>query len=465
MDLFRLSARRVRDLLRSGDVSPDDVIDAAEARIAAVDGAVHALPTLCADRARREAARRGAALRGTPLAGLPVVIKDLVDVAGVRSTRGSLVFADRIPERSAPIVTAIEAAGGLVMARSNTPEFGAGASTFNALFPTTRNPHDLSLSVAGSSGGSAAALAAGMAWLAHGSDFAGSLRTPASFCGVVGLRPSPGLAPGGAVRDRFDTLFLEGPMARTVADAALFLDAMSGWASPQIGPFERAAAAPAAPKRVAFSADLGVTPVDPTVRAVVAAAAGRFSELGADVVEGRPDCSGAAACFQTLRALGFAAELAPLLETDRDRIKPDVVWNIEKGLAQSGAEVAAAVRARAALCARFDAFFDQGGVDVLALPSAIVPPFAAETRTVERVGDHRFETYVDWLAIVFVVSLTGRPALSLPCGRTPEGAPIGLQLVGRRGGEADLLRAAAALEAHLGWDPSPIDPGGPDDAS
>ncbi len=456
-----MTACAVLDLLERRAVSPAELLDALEARVAAVDGAVGALPTLCFERARAQKA-------DGPLRGLPVAIKDLTAVAGVRTTRGSPIYADHVPEASDHIVERIEARGGVVYAKANTPEFGAGAQTFNEVFPATRNPWDLTKSVAGSSGGSAAALKSGTAWLASGSDLGGSLRNPASFCGIVGLRPSPFRAPSGPARDPYNPLSVEGPMARTVEDVALFLDALSGREPREAisldapdRPFRDWAREGKAREgrglgRVAFSADLGVTPVDPEVAALCAAAARRFEDLGATVEEAHPDLSEAHGCFQTLRALGFATAHADHLARHRDKLKPEVIWNTEKGLALTGAEVGAAIRVRTAIVARAQAFFET--YDLLVCPATIVPPFPVEVRYPTACAGVVFETYIDWLAIAYAITLTGCPALSLPCGFTASGLPVGLQLVGPPRGEGPLLAAAAALEAALGLDPAPIDP-------
>src|SRR6476659_4131647 len=299
-DLIRQDAVALVGRLKSGEVTPHDLLDALEKRIAAVDGAVNALPTLCFDRARQHADRlmqKPVAERGQ-LAGMPIPIKDLVDVAGVRSTQGSPIFANHIPEKSDVLVEHLEAEGAIVYAMSNVPEFGAGANTFNEVFGKTRNPWNTSRSAAGSSGGAAVALATGMAWLAHGSDMGGSLRNPASFCGIVGLRPSIGRVahtPAAAI-DR--NLGVQGPMARNVEALALLLDAMSGEhpADPLSLPalpasFLSAARSGKRPKRIAYSPDLGITPVDPEVAAVTARAARRFAEAGAIVEEAHPDLS------------------------------------------------------------------------------------------------------------------------------------------------------------------------------
>lgn len=470
MELIAKTAREVLDLLNAGDVAHDEVLDALEARIGETDGKVNALPTLCFDRARAAAAGLAARPPGErgPLGGLPVAIKDLEMVAGVRSTLGSPIWADHIPEASDRIVERIEANGGIVYAKSNTPEFGAGASTFNEVFGRTRNPWNTGRSAAGSSGGAAAALVSGQAWLAQGSDMGGSLRNPASFCGCVGLRPSPGRVPGGPASDPFGTLSVKGPMARNVGDAGLFLDAMAGadrrepHAQPGNGGFRAAAEAPELPVRVAYSKDLGITPVDLRVAEVARAAAMRFEALGCIVEEAHPDFSGAHEAFQTLRAVAFATSHAEDYALRRDLLKPDVVWNIGKGLDLTGAEVARANALRGQILERTVAFFER--YDLLLTPATAVAPFPVEANTVTEIDGQTLETYIDWLAIAFAITLTSAPALSLPCGFTADdgsgGLPVGLQMVAPLRAEAKLLAYAAALEGELALDLAPIDPRG-----
>lgn len=483
-----LSAVEAVAALRRGVVTAEDLIAAAQARIAAVDPLVNALPTLCPDRALARARGEGDATASLPardpgapgwLAGLPIAVKDMNPVAGVRCTYGSPLYADHVPAESDAVVRTLERRGALVIAKSNTPEFAAGAHTFNEVFGATRNPWDLSRSCGGSSGGSAVALATGMVWLATGSDLGGSLRIPAAFCGVVGLRPSPGRVAQGPGFDPFSPLSVEGPMGRSVADVALMLDAMTG-ADPTdplaseapATPFLAAALRPQAPRRVAWSADLGMGPVETGQISGAEAACRRFADLGAEVVaagdlvlEDAPEGRGfalpeAGACFQVLRGLQFATSLGPLLETDRARLKPEVVWNIEQGLALSGDQIARANRQRAALVARMAALFRR--VDLLVTPATAVPPFPIGQRTVEEIDGHKLATYIDWLALTFAITLTGCPALSLPCGVTAEGLPLGLQLVAPPRGEARLLAAAAALEEALDIRrllPLPVTPG------
>jgi amidase len=465
-DLIAADACTVVDALKCGDVTPHDLLDALERRIGAVDPAVNALPTLCFDRARAHADRlieKPVDARGL-LAGMPVPIKDLVEVAGVRTTYGSPIFADYVPPTSDLLVDALESEGGVVYAKSNTPEFGAGANTFNEVFGVTRNPWNLSRSAAGSSGGAAVALASGMAWLAHGSDMGGSLRNPASFCGVVGLRPSIGRVARTRVGKIDANLSQEGPMARTVEDVALLLDAMSGEhaADPFSMPkppasFLAAARSSWRPKRVAWSATLGITPVDPEVAAITQRAAAHFGQLGATVEEAHPDLTEAHDCFQVLRAYSFAVGLAGLLRDKRELLKPEVVWNIEKGLALDVEEMRRAELQRSAMTKRTLTFFDD--YDLLVTPATIVAPFQVEDRYVTECAGHTFDNYVEWLAIAYAITLVCCPALSLPCGFTRENLPVGLQIVAPPRGESRLLAAAKALEDVLGLrNATPIDP-------
>lgn len=465
-ELIARDAREIVKLLRAGEVTPHDLLDVLEARIAAVDPAVNALPTLCFERARRHAdelMRKPAAERG-PLAGLPVPIKDLTDVEGVRTTHGSRIFADNVPAASNILVQNLEANGGIVYAKSNTPEFGAGANTFNEVFGATRNPWNTARSAAGSSGGAAVALATGMAWLAHGSDMGGSLRNPASFCGVVGLRPSVGRVAHTPGAQLDGTLSVEGPMARNVEDVALLLDAMSGenpldpLSIPKVSPsFSEAARSGWKPRRVAYSADLGITPVDPEVAAITRDAAMKLADAGVVVEEAHPDLSEAHECFQILRAFGFAVGRGKLLREHRDLLKPEVVWNIEKGLALTANEIAKAQAQRVALAKRTLAFFDR--YDLLLCPATIVAAFPVEDRYLASCAGVQFDTYIDWLAIVYAITLACCPALSLPCGFTRETLPVGLQVVAPPRAEGRVLAGAKLLEDLLDLKGStPIDP-------
>jgi len=464
--LMRSTACAVVDRLNSGEVTPLELLDVLERRIAEVDGKVNALPILCFDRARKQAQtlmQKPSGSRGL-LAGMPIPIKDLTNVAGVRTTQGSPIFKDTVPQTSDILVQRLEDNGGVIYAKSNTPEFGAGANTFNEVFGATRNPWDLSRSAAGSSGGAAAALASGTAWLAHGSDMGGSLRNPASFCGVVGLRPSIGRVAHSPAFKIDRNLTLHGPMARNVEDLALLLDAMSGEhpADPLSLPslpssFLSAARSGKKPKRIAYSRDLGITPVDPEVAAITRKAALRFAEAGAIVEEAHPDLREAHECFHVLRAFDFAVSKAGLLHKHRDQLKPEVVWNVEEGLKLSVEQIERAEAQRLAMTARTLEFFKT--YDLLLSPATIVAPFPIENRYVAECAGQKFDNYVQWLAIVYAITLACCPALSLPCGFTASGLPVGLQMVAQPCGEASLLAGAKVLEDILGLrSTTPIEP-------
>ncbi len=464
--LIRSTACAIVDQLKSGEVTPLDLLDVLERRVAEVDGKVNALPTRSFDRARKHAQalmQKPLGSRGL-LAGIPIPIKDLTHVAGVRTTQGSPIFKDMVPPRSDILVEHLEANGAVIYAKSNTPEFGAGANTFNEVFGATRNPWDLSRSAAGSSGGAAAALATGTAWLAHGSDMGGSLRNPASFCGVVGLRPSIGRVAHSPAFKIDRNLTVHGPMARNVEDLALLLDAMSGEhpADPLSLPllptsFLSAARSGIKPKRIAYSPDLGITPVDPEVASITRKAASQFAEAGVIVEEAHPDLREAHECFHVLRAFDFAVSKAALLRTHREQLKPEVIWNIEEGLRLSVEQLERAEAQRVAMAARALEFFRT--YDLLLTPATIVAPFPVEDRYVAECAGKNFDNYVQWLGIVYAVTLVCCPALSLPCGFTASGLPVGLQMAAPPRGEAQLLAGAKVLEDILGLrGTTPIDP-------
>ena len=470
-ELIRLTAREAVHRLSKGEVTPLELIDAAVARIEEVEPTVHALPTLCVERARDHARRlmqNRAVLQGGArgwLAGLPIAIKDLNEVAGVRTTHGSPIFADHIPEKSDVVVERLEANGGVVLAKSNTPEFGAGGNTFNEVFGETLNPWNTALTCGGSSGGAAVSLATGEVWLAHGSDHGGSLRTPASFCSVVGLRPSPGRVPHGPGAYAFYDMSVNGPMARNVGDLALFLDAMAGQvlADPLSTPapassYSELVASPKPPKRVGFTADFGgAVAVEPEVREICARAAKRFADFGAEVEEASPDFTGAMDAYHVIRAFSFVASRWPLIEQHRDKFKPEIVWNAERGLKMTAAEFGAAQRTRSAIYQRMVDFFAE--YDLLLCPAASVPPFDVKKRWVEEIDGRRFDNYVDWMSAACVISLTSCPAASIPCGFTADGRPVGLQIVAPMRDEASLLQAAALFEEASGLAGQlPIDP-------
>jgi amidase len=466
-----MSAREVVMRLERNELSPLDLIDALEARIGAVDGAVNALPTLCLDRARSHARelmagqRREAAAEPGWLAGLPVAIKDLVDVAGVRTTYGSPIFRDHVPSASHPLVERIERKGGIVYAKSNTPEFGAGSNTFNEVFGRTRNPWNTSLTCGGSTGGGAVALATGMAWLAHGSDHGGSLRGPATLCGVVGLRPSPGRVTRGTVNNLFSPLSVQGPMARNVPDLALFLDTMAGhcpfdpltFEAPAHS-FSAAVAAPPRRLRVAFTANYGGrVPVDRETYEICAREVRRFEGAGSIVEEAFPELGPVEDLFLALRSQHFVVDRELQIASHRELIKPDIIWNTEQGLAATPSRLAWAERERAALFRRFAAFFREW--DVLVTPGAPTPAWDVMQRARNEIDGVRLTNYIAGSVLTSAITLTSCPAVSVPCGFDRYGRPVGLQIIAPARGEANALAAAAIFERASGLDGMlPIEP-------
>jgi amidase len=465
-ELIRLTATEAVSLLRRGEVQPLDLVDASIARIEAVDNTVNALPAHCFDRARDKAKTMpstASADDGHSLLGLPIAVKDYNDVGGVHTTYGSPIFAENIADKSDATVARLERNGAIPIAKSNVPEW-AGGHTFNPVYGTTRNPWDTRLSAGGSSGGSAAALASGSVWLATGNDFGGSLRTPASFNGVVGLRPSPGRVPRGTRLPAFDCLWVEGPMGRCVKDVALMLDAGSGheiddplsFNEPGLS-FLSALEDTGLPKRVAFSPDLGIVPMAREVAAICQKGAERFKELGSDVTNDYPDFTGVLDGFQTLRAVLIATMMGPILDAHRNQIAPEIIGNIERGLEITPQEIFEAERIRIELYHRMISFFETH--DLLICPSASITPFPVDQRYAEEIDGKPCETYIDWFSITFALTMTSCPVVSLPCGFSAEGMPIGIQVLGKPRGEAALLRAAHRLEEIIGIAPQlPIEP-------
>lgn len=449
-------ATEMARLIRDKGISAVELMEAHLRRIERVNPAVNAIVTLVPERALAGAQAADAALaRGDalgPLHGLPVAHKDLVATKGIRTTFGSPIYADFVPETDALIVERLRAAGAITIGKTNTPEFGAGSQTFNAVFGVTRNPYDMSKTCGGSSGGAAVALACGMVPLADGSDLGGSLRNPASFCNVVGLRPSPGRVPSWPSEAPWFPFSVQGPMARTVADAALLLSAMSG-------PDARVPLARAEPGerfrqplardfrgvRLAWSTDLGGLPVDPRVTAVLEEKRPIFADLGCDLAEAEPDTSGADEAFAAWRAWIFELGHGEEYDRHRDQLKATVIWNIEQGRRLTGPDLARAERGRAAYYGRVLEFMAE--YEFLLLPVSQLPPFSAEEEYPTEINGVAMENYIDWMKTCSRITMTGLPAISVPCGFTPEGLPVGLQIVGRPGDEFGVLQLAHAFEA------------------
>jgi amidase len=458
--LCELRAVELRDLIADGSVSAVDVLRAHLERIERVNPALNAIVTLAAEEALDAAraaddARRGGAVLG-PLHGLPVGVKDLVETAGIRTTYGSPIFAEHVPASDASIVKRMKDAGAIVIGKTNTPEFGAGSHTFNPVFGLTRNPYDRGRSAGGSSGGAACALASGMLPIADGSDLGGSLRNPASFCNVVGLRPSPGLVTNRPLGDVWDPMSVSGPMARCVEDLALLLDAMAvpdpraPMSLPQPnGSYRDALDQDVRGLRVAWSPDLGGLPVEPEVAAVLAARRSVFEDLGCEVEDAEPDLGEADEAFDVLRAVGFLANHHQKLLTHRELLKDTVVWNIEAGLELTPLRIAEAIGARSAIVQRALSFFER--FDALVLPVSQVAPFPVEVDWVREVAGVPMEHYVAWQRSCSRITVTAHPAISVPGGFTTGGLPVGIQIVGRHRDERGLLRLARAFESTTGF--------------
>lgn len=434
-------------MIRSRELSAREVMAAHLARIAAVNPAVNAIVTLTAERALQRAQEADDRLaRGAttgPLHGLPVVHKDLHATAGIRTTFGSPVFRDHVPDVDAPIVARLRAAGAITAGKTNTPEFGAGSQTFNPVFGATLNPYDTTRTCGGSSGGSAVALACGMAPIADGTDMGGSLRNPAAFCGVVGLRPSAGALPWTDSSSGWACLSVDGPMARTAEDVALLLTALAGPARPA-----RDLDRDFAGTRVAWWTDFGGVPFDPRVVSAVNAARPVFESLGCDVEAAEPGLDGADGIFRTLRAHAFVRKHGETVRTHRAQIKDTILEEIALGEQLTASDVEAAEQARRALRASVARFMDRR--EFFILPTTQVPPFDVGDPYVREINGVPMGSYIDWMKSCYYVSVTGHPALSVPCGFTPEGLPVGLQIVGRDGDDWGVLQLAHAYEKARG---------------
>ena len=453
MDIPFTSARQLARLIRTRKVSATEVMRAFIAQVERVNPKVNAIVTFLPEQAIKAAKaldrRRG---DRPPLAGLPIAYKDLVPTKGIRTTMGSLAFKDNVPKEDALLVERLKAAGAITLGKTNTPEFGAGSNTFNAVFGATRNPYDLTRTAGGSSGGAGAAVACGMLPFADGSDLAASLRNPGNYCNVVGFRPTPGRVPTYPAVNAWDTQPVIGPVARTVEDAAFLLAAMAG-------PDRRAPVSIAEPGsifgkslkrsfrkvRVAWTKDFGGLPVEPEVTAVLEKQRAVFKSLGCIVEEACPDFSGATEAFETLRAVSFAMRFAPLLETHRAQLKDTVIWNIEQGLALDGAKVARAERLRTELYQRLRAFLER--YEFLLGPVNQLPPFPVETEYPTEIAGVKLHNYLDWMKSCYYITITSHPAISVPAGFTPGGLPVGLQIVGRYRDDFGVLQLAHAFEA------------------
>ena len=466
-DICSLSATEMARRIRTSELSAREVMEAHLARIERVNPAVNAIVTLLPDQAMEQARAadetQASGRELGPLHGLPIAHKDLFPTRGIRTTFGSPIYRDFVPEEDALIVERLRSAGALTVGKTNTPEFGAGSQTYNEVFGATRNPWDVTKTCGGSSGGAAVALACRMLPIADGSDLGGSLRNPASFCNVVGLRPSPGRVPAWPAEVGWFSLAVHGPMARTVEDAALLLSAIAG-PDPRSpisidepgGRFAGALERDFKGVRIAWSRDLGGLSVDHRVTAAVDGQRSAFAALGCELRDCEPDFTGADEAFKVWRAWYFELKYGKLLDLHRDQMKDSVIWNVEEGQRLSGSEIGGAERKRTELYHRVRRFLETH--EFLILPVSQVPPFDLDERYVREIDGVKMETYIDWMKSCYFISVTGLPAISVPCGFTADGLPVGLQIVGRHHDDFGVLELAHAFEqaTRLGTKTPPI---------
>jgi amidase len=459
-----LDAAEIASLIRARELSAEETVAACLEQTDRTNPHVNAIVTLVQERAMRDARAADQRLAEAiaygedvgPLHGLPVAHKDLALTRGIRTTFGSPIYEDFLPEEDSLVVERLRRAGAITVGKTNTPEFGAGSQTYNEVFGETLNPYDTTKTCGGSSGGAAVALACGMVPIVDGSDMGGSLRNPASFCNVVGFRPSLGRVPSWPSQAAWSQLSTEGPMARTVRDVALMFGAISG-------PDPRSPLAISEPgedfsqllerdfsgTRVAWSRDLSGLPVDPRVTAVLDGQRRVFEDIGCLVEDDEPDFTNADEVFKTLRAWLFELNYGELLEEHSSRMKETVVWNIEQGACLSGPKVGRAERWRTELYHRVRVFMEDH--EFLVAPVSQVPPFDVKQRYVTEISGTQMETYIDWMKSCYYVTVTGLPAISVPCGFTPDGLPVGVQIVGRYRDDLSVLQLAHAFEQATGF--------------
>jgi amidase len=463
--LTRRSARELVAMIKSRAVSPVEVLDAHLGAIARVNPKLNAIVTLVADQAGAHArAVETAVMRGERLgvlAGLPIAIKDVTATAGIRTTFGSPLYKDHVPDNDAEAVRRLKAAGSIVLGKTNTPEFAAGANTVNALFGATRNPWNPALSPAGSSGGSAVAVATGMVALAQGTDFGGSIRIPAAFCGIVGIRPTPGLIPNHPTPLLWDPGQVHGPLARTAEDAALMLDAMVGlsalspisvappWQS-VLAEVERCTDARG--MRIAYAPDIAGIGVDAEVDTICRQTALQLRHAGAAVEEIAFDASDGREAYLTWRGawmVGRQFTRLAQLEAFGDNLK----GNVKAGMKVTALDLAAAEHKREEVFQRFRALFER--FDVLLTPAAPVKPYPVEMNFPNEINGRKLGNYIDWIAPAFLVTLVSLPAGSVPAGKSSDGLPVGLQIVAPRFSEPRILSIAKLVQAAhpIGWPP------------
>ncbi|MBT3862455.1 MAG: amidase [Chloroflexi bacterium] len=459
-ELVFKTAREQAKLIADGEILSEELVNAHLDQIERLNPAVNAMVTMVAESALEQAceadmARMDGEEMG-PLYGLPIAIKDLQNTKGILTTQGSLIYKDFVPESDALIVERVKKAGAIVIGKSNTPEFGAGSQTFNAVFGSTKNPYDVGKTCGGSSGGAGVALATGMTTIATGSDLGGSLRNPAAWSNVVGIRPSPGRVPSVGGDLGWLNLSTDGPMGRTVDDVALQLSVMAGDDARSPLSLRESGTGYAGSLgrdfkdvRIAWSKDLGGRPIDAENSRVTESVKHVFDDLGLIIDDDEPDFSTTDEIFQVLRAYSFAIKHETHLRDHPEKLKKTVRWNAEQGLKQSAIDVAHAERLRTRLWEQLLGFFDK--YEFLAMPVTSVPPFSIDLEYPNDINGVVPETYLDWMWPCYTVSVTALPAMSIPAGFTKDGLPVGLQLVGRPRDEMGLLQLASAFEGETNF--------------
>jgi amidase len=455
-----MSAVEIARLIRAKKLSAREVMAEHLKQIERVNPKVNAIVTLVAEMAMADAAKademqeRGEKLG--PLHGLPVAHKDLLETRGIRTTYGSPLFKDYIPTEDDLVVARMKRAGAITVGKTNTPEFGAGSQTFNSVFGATRNPYDLTKTCGGSTGGGAVALACGMAPVVSGSDAAGSLRNPAAFCNVVGLRPSTGRVPAVKAGIAWSTISTQGCMGRSVADLALGLSTIAGPDSRGPLSINEPGEVLARPLdrsfkgvRVAWFKDLGGVPFDPRVRTIIDGHRATFESLGCIVEQAEPDFSSADNSFRVLRAWLAAGNYGAQLRQHPEAFKDTLAEEIERGMRLSGQDVGRAEVGHSQMYRRFQAFLDK--YEYFILPTTQLPPFDVTTPYPKEIAGVKFDNYIDWMKACWYISITGNPAASVPAGFTPEGLPVGLQIVGRDKQDFSVLQMAYAFEQATGF--------------
>jgi len=455
--LVFMPATELAARLQRKDVSAREVLDAHLAQIQRVNPRVNAIVTLAEERAREDAKRADDAMaRGTtlgPLHGIPMAHKDLVDTAGIRTTKGSPFYRDYIPTTDAVVVQRLRQAGIVTLGKTNTPEFGAGSNTFNTIFGATRNPWNREKTCGGSSGGAAVSLATGMIPLADGSDTGGSLRNPAAFCNVVGFRPSPGRVPRGT--STWNPLSVSGPMARSVADLGLLLSVMAGPEDRSPLTIREEGARFAQPLgrdfhgvRVAWWRGLGGLPFEPEVSRVVNETRAVFEQLGCIVEDAEPDFAGVDEAFPTLRHLSYHSNYAAMARQRPEWIKDTIHWEINEAERQTAADVARAFDVQSRLYGDAQRLFAR--YEYFVLPVTQVVPFDLTTEYPMSVAGTPMGTYIDWMRSCWYVTFMASPAISMPAGFSSDGLPVGVQIVGRPRGDWSVLQMAHAFEGATG---------------